>query len=159
MSEAIRYVVYEERRPADESGISRWPFRCPDCAALVGETLERRGTVITQLRIAHPVRVRRAEVNGLPTYGLREGAFRRGRSEVRRARRSIAGALQRRRLAMPVHHEISEDIGFPDLSPDQHSEVGLDYVNALPALFETWCPSCRSRVRVEVTRRLPGWVT
>lgn len=109
-----------------------YPFECPDCATLVGHTVRGEPipeigappTVYTSLVRMPATRIPDAERDGIPCYGQRRAAMR-GRSPIR-SRATFQNAMQRAR-------------------GDNAGDIAL----FLPEVIDTWCPACRTRLRID----------
>lgn len=131
MSGRCRYAVYGDALPD-----GRRPFRCPDCGTLVGHSQRvvlQFGGDSSEVLLRSELENRSVHVvgtspEGLPIYGWRRG----GHSPRRRnpARQRLAAERYTRLEQRDLDNQ-------PDYALIERSQ------------FETWCPACGARLRVD----------
>ena len=84
------------------------------------------------------VRALSAEREGVPCFGRRRGAYLHGRADMHHGYRRTRRVTRQRR------------------TDDDYSQTTSDYIcgMGMPHLFDTWCPSCHARLRVDARNRL-----
>jgi len=92
MSRTRRVLVNGPQQ--DDRGPWSWTLTCPLCHSEVGQFRGGVDAVTVHLVLIEVVRVERAEREGVPFYGLREGALLRGRDLLRRFKPRRSGYLK-----------------------------------------------------------------
>jgi hypothetical protein len=136
---------------SDGHGEQRWwSWKC-SCGALLAKTYRTPtdAPLDTLLELRHPVRVREAERDSVPAFGMALREIR----ETRDLARGLQPMKPRHPSLQGVHEAALQRQTGGSARITANDQQMADHSRWMPRLFDTWCSSCGTRNRIDVARR------
>lgn len=159
--------------PVPDGDVYVWQMGCPLCLTEVGQLRGDGTDVSVHLVMWEVVHVSGVDRGGVPFYGLRDGAFLRGRTPLRHHTPRGSGILTVRGnsracrfvdgLQEPIPGSLGHGGEVGNFLTEEQTDDGKwpsdtpywQKSRFLSLPFDTTCPACHCRVRVDAADRPP----